>query len=69
MYRRNLRTNLLRGTIEKTLEKFKEKDKELKGYQKEYPDKRRRVKWRTNLAREDQVWVKPAEDKDGNRGT
>ena len=55
LYGRNLRTNLPRGTNEKTLEEFKEKDKELKGYQKEYTDKRRRAKRRTSLARGDQV--------------
>ena len=70
LYGRNLRTNLLRGTNEKTLEEFKEKDqKKLKGYQKEYTDKRRRAKRRASLARGDQVWVKTAEDEEGNKGT
>ena len=41
----------------------------MKGYQKDYTDKRRRAKRRTSLARGDQVWVKTAEDKEGNRGT
>ena len=69
LYGRNLRTNLPRGTNEKTLEEFKEKDQKLKGYQKEYTDKRRRAKRRASLARGDQVWVKTAEDEEGKKGT